>query len=70
MENNNKVDVKVQVVTASANVVNWFMSSVFIWWGWNAIAPHLNAPMFGYWEIFAMRMALGNILAMLKKKVG
>ena len=69
MENNN-VDVKVQIVTATANVGNWFMSALFIWWGWNVLAPHLNAPQFGYWEIFAMRMAFGCILAMFKRMIG
>jgi hypothetical protein len=44
----------------------WFISSLFIWWGWSVLAPHLNAPMFNYWEIFAIRMMFScsiNIIA-------
>ena len=61
---------KVQISTAIANVANWFISAAFIMWGWNVIAPHLNAPIFTYWEIFGMRMALGHVLGMIKKKIG
>jgi hypothetical protein len=43
----------------------WFISAAFILWGWNTIAPYLNAPTFGYWEIFAMRMGLTHVMAIL-----
>ena len=41
--------------------IGWFLSAGFIYWGWTVVAPLLNAPEFGYWEIFAIRMALGSI---------
>ena len=46
-----------------------FLQSWAIMWGWNVIAPHLNAPLFGYWEIFAVRVALGFIIGMFKRKI-
>lgn len=46
--------------------IGWFLSAGFIYWGWTVVAPHLNAPEFTYWEIFAIRMALGSIIAMSK----
>ena len=49
-------------------VGGWFLSAAFIMWGWNVIAPHLNAPLFNYWEIFAMRMALTYITSILWQK--
>ena len=49
-------------------VCGWFISAAFIMWGWNVIAPHLNYPPFSYWEIFAVRMALGSIAAMFRSK--
>ena len=46
--------------------IGWLLSAGFIYWGWIVIAPHLNAPEFTYWEILAIRMALGSIIAMFK----
>ena len=40
----------------------WFISSAFILWGYSTIAPLWNLPYFGYWDIFAMRMALGCVM--------
>lgn len=48
-----------------AKIIVYFVSAGFIMWGWNVIAPHLNAPLFSYWEIFAMRMALTYITSIL-----
>ena len=39
-----------------------FASAGFLMWGWNTIAPHLNAPTFTYWETFAIYMGL-NVFA-------
>ena len=50
------------------NVASWLLSTVFIWWGWSVLAPHLNAPLFSYWEIFAMRMALSCTMKILWQK--
>lgn len=35
-----------------------FIGAGFLMWGWNTIAPHLNAPTFTYWETFAIYMGL------------
>lgn len=51
-----------------ARVCTWFLSSAFILWGWNVLAPHLKAPLFGYWEIFAMRMAFSSIFSIIRHK--
>ena len=51
-----------------ARVCTWLLSSAFILWGWNVLAPHLNAPLFGYWEIFAMRMAFSSIFSIIRHK--
>lgn len=51
-----------------ARVCVWFLSTAFILWGWNVLAPHLNAPLFGYWEIFAMRMAFSSIISIINPK--
>ena len=45
------------------------ISSVFIWWGWNAFAWHFNLPQFNYLEIFAMRMALNHIIIIFSKNI-
>ena len=44
-----------------------FISAVLIMWGWNTVAPHLNAPQFGYWEVYAMRMGLKSFIKLFKK---
>ncbi len=49
-------------------VIGWLCSTIFIWWGWSVLAPHLNAPLFDYWEIFAMRMALSCVMKILWQK--
>ena len=43
------------------------IASGFLMWGWNTIAPHLNAPTFSYWETFAIYMGL-NALAKIFRK--
>lgn len=49
-------------------VCAWFLSTAFILWGWNVLAPHLNAPLFSYWEIFAMRMAFSSVFSITRHK--
>ena len=39
----------------------------FLMWGWNTIAPHLNAPMFSYWETFAIYMGLNALAKVFRK---
>lgn len=49
---------KEQIANIVGTVGKWFIASAFIMWGWNTLAPHINCPLFGYWEIFSMYMAL------------
>lgn len=46
-------------------VVRWFLSTAIIMWGWNTLAPHINCPTFGYWEMFAMRMGFSYFIAII-----
>ena len=63
---------KNKLVNNWANILGtvggWFLSAAFILWGWNVIAPHLNCPLFSYWEILAMRLALGSIASIFRIK--
>ena len=45
----------------------WLLSALFIWWGWNVLAPHINLFTLGYWEMFAIRMAFSSITYILGK---
>ena len=51
-----------------ANIATWLISAGFIMWGWNTLAPHLNCPLFTYWEIFSMRMALSYLMSIIWQK--
>ena len=42
----------------------YFLTGAFLYWGWNVVAPHLNAPLFTYWEMMAIRMAIGSLVRM------
>lgn len=44
-----------------------FIASGFLMWGWNTIAPHLNAPTFSYWETFAIYMGLNALAEVFRK---
>ena len=46
-------------------VATWLISTAFIMWGWNTLAPHINCPTFGYWEMFAMRMGFSYFVAII-----
>jgi hypothetical protein len=46
-------------------VANWFISTAVIMWGWNTLAPHINCPTFGYWEMFAMRMGFSYFISII-----
>ena len=54
--------------TILGQVAVWFLSAVFIWWGWNIFAGHFKLPEFEYMEVFAMRMALTFIMKILWQK--
>lgn len=46
-------------------VGGWLLSALFIWWGWNVLAYHLNLFTLGYWEVFAIRMGFSYILGII-----
>lgn len=48
--------------TIVGRIAVWFISAAFIWWGWNVFAWHFNLPQFEYMEVFAMRMALSQLM--------
>lgn len=48
--------------TIVGRIAVWFISAAFIWWGWNVFAGHFNLPQFEYMEVFAMRMALSQLM--------
>ena len=64
----NKKSVSEMLGTVVGKIGVWFVSAAFIMWGWNTIAPHLNAPLFDYWEVFAIRMGLTHLMAILWQK--
>ena len=43
----------------------WLVSTGFILWGWNVIAPHLNCPLFSFWEMFGIRMGFSCVIDIL-----
>lgn len=51
-----------------ATIALWLISAGFIMWGWNTLAPHINCPLFTYWEIFAMRMGLSFFMSIIWQK--
>lgn len=69
MENKQKV---MEISKKSGEVVGkilvWFISALLIMWGWNTLAPYLGCPLFTYWEVFAMRMGLIQIVKILWQK--
>lgn len=59
---------KTAITDLLAKIISYFVSSAFIWWGWTILAPHLNAPIFSYMEIFAIRMMFSNFTYILWQK--
>lgn len=68
MNNNTKKGKSALIFDIIANIATWFVSAGFIMWGWNTLAPHLNYPLFTYWEIFSMRMALSCLMSIIWQK--
>ena len=56
MENVKSIAFKIGYLTGT--IAYRFIAAGFLMWGWNTIAPHLNAPTFTYWETFAIYMGL------------
>ena len=65
MENVKDIAFKIGYLTGT--IAYRLIASGFLMWGWNTIAPHLNAPTFSYWETFAIYMGL-NALAVIFRK--
>lgn len=57
-----KMTVAQALGTIVGKIAVWFISAAFIWWGWNVFAWHFNLPQFEYMEVFAMRMALSQLM--------
>jgi hypothetical protein len=68
MNNNAEKKISDSISELLATIITWFVSAGFIMWGWNTIAPHINCPLFTYWEIFAMRMGLSYLMAIIWQK--
>lgn len=49
-------------------VVLLFLRALFMWLAWRVVAPHLNAYMFGYWEMMLIQLGLLQLGAILFKK--
>lgn len=68
MNNNTEKKISDHVSDLIATIITWFISAGFIMWGWNTLAPHINCPLFTYWEIFSMRMALSFFMTIIWQK--
>ncbi len=62
MENKEEKRLAVVLGEFTGVVLSWFITTGFIYWGWTVLAPHLNAPLFTYWEMFAIRMAVSCVM--------
>ena len=65
MENVKSIAFKIGYFTGT--IAYRFIAACFLMWGWNTIAPHLNAPTFSYWETFAIYMGLNALVGMFRK---
>jgi hypothetical protein len=45
-----------------------FLRTLFMWLAWQVVAPHLNAYVFGYWEMMLIQLGLLQLGATLFKK--
>lgn len=43
------------------DIAVWFLTALFLWWGWSVLAPLLNAPMLSYMEMVALRIGFHGI---------
>ena len=69
MENTNREErIGRKVGKLLAKFIVWLISAGLIMWGWNTVAPHLNCPQFSFTEIFAMRMGLSQVMAIIWQK--
>lgn len=68
MNDNTEKKISDYVSELIATIITWFISAGFIMWGWNTLAPHINCPLFTFWEIFSMRMALSYFMTIIWQK--
>ena len=68
MNNNTEKKISDSISELLSSIIIWFVSAGFIMWGWNTLAPHINCPLFTYWEIFAMRMGLSFFMSIIWQK--
>lgn len=38
-----------------------FLRALFMWLAWRVVAPHLNAYVFGYWEMMLIQLGLNQL---------
>jgi Co/Zn/Cd efflux system component len=43
------------------DIAVWLLTALFLWWGWSVLAPLLNAPMFSYMEMVALRVGFHGV---------
>lgn len=69
MTNENKTEKTAKEILRNliASLFLIFLFPLFMWWGWNVLAPHLNAPVFSYWEMMGIRLGLSAITSTFKK---
>lgn len=65
MENVKSIAFKIGYLTGT--IAYRLIAAGFLMWGWNTIAPHLNAPTFSYWETFAIYMGLNALAEVFRK---
>lgn len=65
MENVKSIAFKIGYFTGT--IAYRFIAAGFLMWGWNTIAPHLNAPTFSYWKTFAIYMGLNALAEVFRK---
>ena len=56
-------NIKEIIAELIAKITHHFVTAFFIMWGWNTLAPHINAPTFTFLEVFAMRMGFSYLMA-------
>lgn len=56
-----------QLGSIVGNILWFFLYPALCFWGWNALAPHLNAPLFGYWEVLCIGWGFRWLTANLRK---
>lgn len=63
----NVKDIAFKIGYFTGTIAYRLIAAGFLMWGWNTIAPHLNAPTFSYWETFAIYMGLNALAKVFRK---